>query len=73
MGSLVLAKLHLLKSVLQVGEGTVAPDSLESCQRCLLDCVGIIESFDCVRVCASGHQKIACVDVNDWVLLVRDY
>lgn len=73
MRSLVLAKLHLLKSVLQVGEGTVAPNPLESCQGCLLDCVGIIESFDCVRVCTSGHQKIACVDVNDWVLLVRDY
>lgn len=73
MRSLVLAKLHLLEGVLQVREGTVASDPLESCQGCLLDCVSIIESFDGVRVCASGHQKIACVDVNDWVLLVRDY
>jgi len=38
----------------------------------LLYGVGVVECFDCVIVSPSGHQEVPSVNMNDWVLLVRD-
>jgi len=52
----VHAELHLLEGPLQVREGTITADSLESGKGSLLDGVGIIEGLDGVRVGACGHE-----------------
>jgi hypothetical protein len=68
----MLTQLHLLKGFLQVGEGAVAPDSLERCQGGRLHGVSIVECFDGICVRAGRHQQVACVNVHQWILLVAD-
>lgn len=69
----VHAELHLLEGPLKVRESTIAPDSLEGGKGGLLDGIGIVEGLDGIRICAGRHEQVSSVDVDDRVLLVRDY
>jgi hypothetical protein len=70
--SLVLAKLHLLESTLEIRESAKASYSLEAGQWGLLDSVGVVKCFDCIGVGTSSHQQVSGMDMDHRVLLVRD-
>ena len=68
----MLAQLHLLEGLLQVVDSTVAANPLEASQCSLVHGVCIVKGLDGILVCSRRHEKVSCVDVYEWILLVSD-
>jgi len=69
---LVLAKLHLLESPLEIRQGAKTSYSLKAGQWGLLDSVGVVKCFDCIGVGTSSHKQVSGMNMDHRVLLVRD-
>lgn len=65
--------IHHLLGFLELRNSTEAPDSLEGRDRCWLDGVGILKSFDSICVCPSSHQQIARIYMYHRILRIGEY